>query len=63
MVVQRLKKLVAGVALGSCLFAFSAASCSMLGDESCVDPDVECGNQSLNLGAETQIPLKTVAIS
>ncbi len=63
MVVMRLKKLVAGVALGSCLFALNAASCSMLGNESCVDPDVECSNQTLNLGAETQIPLKTVAIS
>ena len=63
MVVQRLLKLVAGVALGSCLFAFNAASCSMLGDESCVGSNVECSNQTLNLGAETQIPLKTVAIS
>ncbi len=63
MVVQRLKKLVAGVALGSCLFAFNAASCSMLGDESCVGSDADCSNQMLNLGAETQIPLKTVAIS
>ena len=35
----------------------------MLGDEFCVDPDVECSSQTLNLGAETQIPLKTVAIS
>ncbi len=63
MVVMRLKKLVAGVALGSCLFALNAASCSMLGDESCVSPDADCSNQTLNLGAETQIPLKTVAIS
>ena len=63
MVVMRLKKLVAGVALGSCLFAFNAASCSMLGDESCVDSTVECSSETLNLGAETQIPLKTVAIS
>ena len=63
MVVMRLKKLVAGVALGSCLFAFSAASCSMLSDESCVGSDADCSNQTLILGAETQIPLKTVAIS
>jgi len=60
---MQLKKLVAGVALGSCLFAFSAASCSMLGDESCVGSDFDCSNQTLILGAETQIPLKTVAIS
>ncbi len=57
MVVQRLKKLVAGVALGSCLFALNAASCSMLGDEFCVGSDVDCSNHTLNLGAETQIPL------
>ena len=35
----------------------------MLGDESCVGSDADCSNQMLNLGAETQIPLKTVAIS
>jgi len=62
-VVMRLKKLLAGVALGSCLFALNAASCSMLGDESCAGSDFDCSNQTLNLGAETQIPLKTVAIS
>ncbi len=63
MVLMRLKKLVAGVALGSCLFAVNAASCSMLGDESCLGSDTDCNNQTLNLGAETQIPLKTGAIS
>ena len=63
MVVMRLKKLLAGVALGSCLFALNAASCSMLADESCMGSDADCNNQTLNLGAESQIPLKTVAIS
>jgi hypothetical protein len=62
-IVYRVKKLLTSVALGSCLFALSAASCSMISDPSCAGSDAECGNQVLNLGAESDFPLKMVAIS
>ena len=60
---HRLRKIVLGAMISSCLYGLSAVGCSMTGEPSCDPLGGDCTSQSFDLEAGTEFPLKTVAIS
>ena len=59
----RLRKVLLGSLISSCLYGLSAVGCTMTGEPLCDSPDGDCSSPTLDLEAGTEFPLKTVAIS